>query len=286
MQENTDSLKSLLKAKASELGFDDLRIAKAEVVADLNSNALKVWLENSYNDEMRYLERNFDKRINPKILFPEAESVLVFSAGFYRKSKERRIALFAQGADYHDVLKDKLKILDEILKSKGFVQKICVDTAPILEKYFAAKAGLGWIGKNTLLITQKNGPFQFLGLILSSAKFEADSESKDHCGTCTKCLESCPTKALAPYLLNAKLCISNLTIERKNALTKEEEILCQDKIFGCDECLFACPFGAKASPAKIEEFKTTLELSENSTKEDALKFIASKRAQSRLRGLK
>ena len=275
-----DSIKQTLAERADELGFDSLRVARPDKVGEFESEFFLEWLRLGKCDQMEYLKRNVEKRLNPLALFEEVKSVIVLSAGFFRPSDERRVALFAQGADYHRVLKAKLLKLDEILKSFGGKQKLCVDTSPIMEKYYAVKSGIGWRGKNSLVITQKNGPWQFLSLILTSLELEPDAPAAERCGTCSKCIEACPSGALCkPYSVDARLCISNLTIERKTPLSDSEREIAKGKIFGCDECLRACPFGKGAPLAKMPEFRGKLEIPDGLPEGEIKNFIDSKRAQ-------
>lgn len=275
-----DSIKQTLAERADELGFDSLRVARPDKVGEFESEFFLEWLRLGKCDQMEYLKRNVEKRLNPLALFEEVKSVIVLSAGFFRPSDERRVALFAQGADYHRVLKAKLLKLDEILKSFGGKQKLCVDTSPIMEKYYAVKSGMGWRGKNSLVITEKNGPWQFLALILTSLELEPDAPAAERCGTCSKCIDACPSGALCkPYSVDARLCISNLTIERKTPLSDSEREIAKDKIFGCDECLRACPFGKRAPLAKMPEFRDTLDIPEGLPDGEIKNLIDSKRAQ-------
>lgn len=275
-----DSIKQILAKRAEELGFDSLRVARPDKVGEFESGFFLEWLRLGKCDQMEYLKRNVEKRLNPLELFGETKSIIVLSAGFFRPSKERRVALFAQGADYHRVLKSKLRSLDEILKTFGGRQKLCVDTSPIMEKYYAVKSGIGWRGKNSLVITEKNGPWQFLALILTSLEIEPDAPAAERCGTCSKCIEACTSGALCkPYSVDARLCISNLTIERKTPLSDSEREIAKGKIFGCDECLRACPFGKRAPLAKMPEFRDTLDIPEGLPDGEIKNLIDSKRAQ-------
>lgn len=279
-------IKSALKKRALELGFDDMRVAAACPVDAFNKEFFLNWIVEGKCDQMAYLKNNLDKRFDPAKLLEGAESIIILSAGFFRQSPERRVAIFAQGADYHPVLKSKLFELAKVLEAYGGKQKLCVDTVPVMEKYYAVKSGLGWRGKNSLIITQKNGPWQFLSLIITTLKIECDEPVKNRCGTCTRCIDACPTHALkreSPYFLDARLCISNLTIERKTPLNCAEKKLVKDKIFGCDECLRACPYSRFAKQAKMPEFRETLCLNDTVDTNQVLALIDSKRAQTSLR---
>jgi len=261
--------------KALALGFEGAGVCDASPIEEFASKRFEEWLRLGMADKMDYMARNPDKRFNPKLLFEKAESVLALAANFFRPCPETRIATYAQGADYHGVIKAKLQSLAAFMAEMGGEQKICVDTSPIAEKLLAQRAGLGWIGKNTLLIRRLNGPWSFIGLILTSLKLPPDAPfEKSLCGACDKCLKACPTAALTPNGLDARKCISNLSIER-SALSQEEKALLGDKLFGCDECLRACPFGKNAPRAQIEEFRTAFEpLPPSASREDLKKICA------------
>jgi len=253
------NLKEILTNKAISLGFDDLGVCKACEVDEETQKYFAIWLNEKCPDYMAYLKKNLDKRFNPALLLENAKSIIVLSANFYRKTTENRIALYAQSKDYHIVLKEKLQVLSALLEEEGGTQKICVDSAPIMEKYFAQKAGLGFIGKNTLLISKNAGAFNFLSIIITTLEIDSDSEIQDSCGKCNKCVQSCPTKALSEYSLNPNLCISALTIEKSTKLSDSEKKLVGEKIFGCDICLKVCPKSKYSSFAKIPEFQNSFE---------------------------
>lgn len=277
-----NDIKGELKAQAGRLGFDSMRVARAERVEESVAEIFRGWLRRGMADEMGYLSRNVEKRLDPGLLLEGARSALVFAAGFFRPSGERRVALFAQSEDYHAVLKRRLFRAAEPLERLGFRQKVCVDTAPLMEKYLAIKSGVGWLGKSSLVITRENGPWQFLGVILTTAEIEPDPPVKNRCGTCRRCVDACPTGALSalpPHVVDARICISNLTIERKGPLSKAEMEMAGGRIFGCDECLRACPYGRFAKTPKIGEFRSTLSLPENASPEECARLIASERAQ-------
>ena len=264
-----ESLKVKLKYKALELGFDDLRICSAEDFGEVESAKLQKWLDDGMFDKMQYLQRAKLAKISPQKFLDGAVSAVCVCASFWRESPERRVALYAQGKDYHDVIKPKLLELAEILESAGEKTRVSVDASPLWEKLLACRAGLGWIGKNTLLTRSENGSWNFIGVILTTAKLPFDSPIENRCGTCKQCIESCPTGAITANGIDARKCISNLTIERKE-ISDDEKKLVGEKIFGCDECLCACLFGKSASIAKIPEFRKSIILPENPSMQEIL----------------
>ena len=264
-----ESLKVKLKDKALELGFDDLRICSAEDFGEFESAKLQKWLDDGMFDKMQYLQRAKLSKISPQRFLDGAVSAVCVCASFWRESPERRIALYAQGKDYHDVIKPKLLELAKILELAGEKTRVSVDASPLWEKLLACRAGLGWIGKNTLLTRAENGSWNFIGVILTTAKLPFDFPIENKCGACQKCIESCPTGAITSNGIDARKCISNLTIERKE-ISDDEKKLIGEKIFGCDECLRACPFGKTAPVAKIPEFTKSIILSENPSMQEIL----------------
>ncbi len=264
---NFEDIKACIKDKAETLGFDALACTSLD---PFDSEKFRSWLELGFADRMTFLEKNLEKRLNPALLLEGAKTAVVVCANFFRNSVEERIALYAQGLDYHEVIKNKLKELSAILETFGGRQKICVDTAPIAEKLLAARAGLGAIGKNTLLIRKNNGAWSFLGVMLTTLELPldfADKASLPHCGACRKCIDACPTGALTQDMgLDARKCISNLSIERKrDSLSDAEKRLLGAQLFGCDKCLSACPFGKNANSAIMPEFSTTITLPPDAT---------------------
>ena len=255
-----ESLKVKLKDKALKLGFDDLRICSAEDFGAEESVRLNKWLADGMYDKMQYLQRAESVKISPQKFLKDAKSAICVCASFWRNSPEKRIALYAQGKDYHDVIKPKLLEIASIIESHGFQTRVSVDASPLWEKLLASRAGLGWIGKHTLLTRQENGAWNFIGVILTTARLPFDSPIENRCGVCRQCVDACPTSAITENGIDARLCISNLTIERKE-ISDDEKKLVGDKIFGCDECLRACPFGKNAPDANIDEFRNTIVLS-------------------------
>lgn len=258
-----DTLKVLshkIKAEACRLGFSACGIASANISA--NREHLSQWLDKGYQADMRYLENNFDKRCNPQLLVEDARSIICVALNYYPQKKlqngQLQFAYYAYGKDYHDVMKEKLKALFsyinmELLPVKG---RVFCDTAPVLERYWAQQSGIGWIGKNTLLIIPHAGSYFFLGELVIDAELAYDSPIPNRCGNCTRCLDACPTKALeSPYLLNANKCLSYLTIENKDKIKEEYAFKMGNYIYGCDRCQRSCPWNRFATPNTINELQ-------------------------------
>ncbi len=251
-----------LKTYAQAIGVDLIGIAPAE--ADPQGEArLREFIEQGKQGDMHYLE-DYKKRVTPQQLLPEAKSIIVIAINYYREvpptpPTEGRIARYAYGRDYHKVLKKILKQLNVFIKNLDpqCQTHLCVDSSPILEKAYAVKAGLGFIGKNTTLITKEFGSFVLLGEILTTLKLEYDQPTDGTCGTCTRCLDACPTRAItAPGQLDARRCISYLTIEHKGEIPQEFHKPMGNLILGCDICQEVCPYNkAFAKPLQLEAFK-------------------------------
>lgn len=212
---------------------------------------------------MTYLERNIDKRYDPRLWTENAKSVITVLFNYFPKqvdlkTKKYRIAKYAYGKDYHDIISSRLKFLLVFIKEKdrNVQGKIFVDTSPVMDKVWAKECGLGWIGKNTCLISKKYGSFSFIGGIMLNIELSYDKPSKNHCGTCVRCIKACPTGALvAPYMLDARKCISYLTIEHKGTLPDDLIGKFDNWIFGCDICQDICPWNKKSVPHKITELE-------------------------------
>ena len=238
-----------LKRKANNLGFLSCGISKA-VFLEEEATKLENWLNDGKHGKMKYMENHFDMRLDPRKLVPDAKSVISLSYNYFnenlQKDKEApKISKYAYGNDYHKVIKEKLKILfKELQKEFGDINgRVFIDSAPIMEKAWAAKSGLGWIGKNTNLISQKVGSFYFLAEIIVDLEFEYETPVTDHCGSCTACIDSCPTGALVkPYEIDASKCISYLTIELKDEIPSEFNGKMDNWAFGCDVCQDVCPW--------------------------------------------
>ncbi len=264
-------LKSDLLAFARELGFDSCRIATC--AAPAHTAEFRNWLREGAAGEMRYMERGEEKRRDPQKVLPGAKSIIVVALNYFQGPAVRRspafatlrsgrqtaatgkIARYAWGDDYHDVVAAKLDKIDKFLRDFGGQQKCYVDTGPILERDHAAQAGTGWHGKSTMLIDPRLGTWIFLGEILTTLELPADSPQRDRCGTCERCITACPTGAItAPHRLDARRCISYLTIELKGPIPLELLPFIGNRIFGCDDCLDACPWNRFAQASRETAF--------------------------------
>jgi len=250
----------IVKETALQLGFDACGIAKTEILIK-EAKHLEQWIKNGMHGKMNYMERYFDIRINPSLLLPNAKSVISLLFNYFPSQKQNsfspKISKYAYGKDYHDILKEKLSALYSALKGKigEFNARACVDSAPILEKVWAKKSGLGWIGKHSNLIVKQKGSYYFIAELITDIELEPDSEIKDYCGKCTRCIDACPTDAIIqPYVVDASKCISYLTIELKDELIPKEFIGKMDNwLFGCDVCMDVCPWNRFAMPHQHPE---------------------------------
>jgi epoxyqueuosine reductase len=254
-----ETLKRRIAAEAKALGFDAVRFAAADAVKGAG-DALDAFLAEGRQGDMAWLAGTAPRRKAPRALWPEANSVIVLGLNYGRpgdplailNDKSRAaISIYAQGADYHDVLKAKLKPLAaRVQELAGGKVKIFVDTAPVMEKPLAARAGLGWQGKHTNLVSREFGSWLFIGSIFTTAEIAPDAPEEDHCGGCRRCLDVCPTGAFtAPYQIDARACISYLTIEHKGHIAPRFRAAMGNRIFGCDDCLAVCPWNKFASSA-------------------------------------
>lgn len=263
------SMTSMIKAEAERLGFSACGIAKAEPVEAKVADKYRKWIDEGKNADMAYLQNNLEKRLNPLLLMPEAKSIISLALNYYPERKlgddQYQFAYYAYGQDYHDVIKSKLFQLSSCIQEiagTSVVTKPCVDTVPMLDRYWAWKAGLGWIGKNTNLIIPHSGSFFFLAELIVDIEFEYDAPMPSHCGTCTRCIDACPTHALeTPYTINANRCLSYLTIEHRGDIdqniTHDSELTTLPYVYGCDRCQLACPHNRFAQPTHIKEFTPT-----------------------------
>ena len=259
------ALAETLKQRALAEGFDGVRIASAGAIP-LAAGRLRHFIGHGYHGDMAWLAETEERRGNPKILWPEARSAIMLALSYgpdedpLPRLAQRRtgvISVYALGRDYHDVMKGKLKRLAQWLAHAASADvKVFVDTAPLMEKPLAEAAGLGWQGRHSNLVSRELGSWFFLGVILTTADLPADEPEADHCGTCRACLDICPTKAFpAPYQLDARRCISYLTIEHKGHIAREFRQAMGNRIYGCDDCLAVCPwnkFAKAASEAKLK----------------------------------
>lgn len=254
-----------IKEKALEIGFHKVGVARAESLKS-EGERLREWLDLGFQGEMRWLEREPEKRSDPRLLFPGASSVIVLALNYYTAHEHEsdpakgKISRYAWGDDYHDVVKEKLWelyawIKREIPQAEG---KVCVDTAPIMDKAWAVRAGLGWLGKHSNLITKEYGSWVFIGEILLNLELVYETEPvEDHCGTCTRCLDACPTEAIrAPFLVDSNRCLSYATIElRSPKLPSEITENLEGWLYGCDICQDVCPWNRFEQPTEEKRFE-------------------------------
>lgn len=270
---STKEYTAFIKAEAKRLGFLSCGISKAGFLED-EAPRLESWLMNNSHGQMSYMANNFDKRLDPTLLVEGSKSVVSLLLNYYPENHQRddtfKISKYAYGEDYHFVIKDKLKeLLFSIQSNIGEVSgRAFTDSAPVLDKAWAAKSGLGWIGKNSNLLTQKVGSFYFIAELIIDLELEYDSAVTDHCGSCTACIDACPTQAIeSPYIVNGSKCISYFTIELKEAIPQEVKGKFEDWIFGCDICQDVCPWNRFSKPHNEPLFNTKPELL-NFTKKD------------------
>lgn len=250
----------LIKEKAKELGFMHCGISKAGFLEE-DAPRLEKWLKSGFHGEMGYMEKHFDKRLDPTKLVPGAKSVVSLTYNYFPEQQQRedsfKISKYAYGKDYHFIIKDKLKdffqwIHQEIGEIDG---RVFVDSAPVLERAWAAKSGIGWIGKNANLLTKQVGSFYFLSELIIDLELTPDGPTTDHCGKCTACIDACPTQAIeSERVINGSKCISYATIELKNQIPSSFENHMEDWMFGCDICQDVCPWNRFSKPHQQPEF--------------------------------
>lgn len=257
----TKNYTKIIKQKAEKFGFQSCGISKAEFLEE-EAPRLEAWLNKGYHGEMKYMENHFDKRLNPTLLVDGAKSVISLSYNYFPKVKideinNFKISKYAYGEDYHEVIKDILKeMVAELQEEIGeFGFRVFVDSAPVLEKAWARKSGLGWVGKNANLITKKHGSFYFLAEIICDLELEYDLAVTDHCGSCRACIDACPTQAIvSDRIVDGSKCISYATIELKNEIPDYFNGKMDDWMFGCDVCQDVCPWNRFSAPTLQEKF--------------------------------
>jgi epoxyqueuosine reductase len=256
----------MIKTEALRIGFLSCGIAKADFLEDEASN-LDNWLKNNYHGEMKYMENHFDKRLDPRLLVDDAKSVISLSYNYYPSLLQRndsyKIAKYAYGQDYHHVIKSKLKELSIFIQDNiGDVQgRAFVDSAPIMERSWATKSGIGWKGKNSLVLQKQQGSFFFLSELVIDLELDYDLPITDHCGTCTKCIDACPTNAILPNnTVDGSKCISYFTIELKDNIPNEFKNQFDNWVFGCDICQDVCPWNRFSKPHNEPLFTPKSEL--------------------------
>ena len=247
---NRSNLTHLIKQRAEELGFSGLAIAKAEFMTEEAKN-LEKWLNMGNHGTMQYMENHFDKRVDPTKLVPGAKSVISLIYNYFNPETQHdkqapKLSMYAYGKDYHKVVKKRALELFNFIKEKneGASGRVFVDSAPVLERDWAKRSGLGWIGKHSLLISLQKGSYFFLAEIICDIPLDYDQPIRDHCGTCTRCIEACPTDAISKegYILDSTRCISYLTIEHKSEIPDEFKGKMENYMFGCDICQVVCPW--------------------------------------------
>ena len=255
-----------IKAEAKRLGFLSCGVSKSDFL-DEEAPRLEKWLNNNMHGEMGYMENHFDKRLDPRLLVDGAKSVISLLLNYFpdetQVADSYKISKYAYGQDYHHIIKSKLKQLQEFITEEiGEVNgRAFVDSAPVLDKAWAAKSGLGWIGKNSNLLTQQVGSFYFIAELIVDIELEYDYKVTDHCGTCTACLDACPTQAIVePYVVDGSKCISYFTIELKNELPIDVKGSFDDWMFGCDVCQDVCPWNRFSKPHNEPLFNANPEL--------------------------
>lgn len=261
----------LIKQKAVELGFEDCGISKAEFLPE-DAQRLKEWLSKGMHGEMQYMENHFEKRVDPEKLVEGAKSVISVILNYYPEETQKDseapvLSKYAYGKDYHFVVRGKLKQLYNFINEKiaPISGRYFVDSAPVLDRAWAKKAGLGWIGKNSMLISPKHGSFVFIGHVIIDLELEYNTtEINDFCGDCSRCIRACPTGAIVtPKVIDSRKCISYLTIEyRGEEIPGEFQDKFQNRVFGCDICQDVCPWNRKAEPTSVDEFSPSFSLLE------------------------
>lgn len=260
-----EKLKQLLKEDAARLGFSDMRITDAKADQSLKAN-LKDFIAKEYHGTMAWLPETLERRASPDQLWPDVKSIIVLTMNYgpeidpllNLKTKDKaNISVYARNRDYHDIIKGRLKeIAGRFASKSGEDVKVFVDTAPVMEKPIAQQAGIGWQGKHTNLVSRTQGSWFFLASIFTTADLDKDTPEIDHCGSCSACLNACPTDAFpAPYQIDARKCISYLSIEHKGPIDRKLRSMMGNRIYGCDDCLAACPwnkFAQNASEMKLQ----------------------------------
>ena len=254
------------------MGFLSCGISKAEFLEE-EAPRFEKWLNEQKHGQMAYMENHYDKRLDPRLLVPGAKSVVSLLLNYYTDEHQvegaPKISKYAYGTDYHFVIKEKLKQLFQILQEEiGEINgRVFVDSAPVMDKAWAGRSGLGWMGKNTNLINKKVGSFFFIAEMILDLKLDYDTPVTDHCGTCTACIDACPTEALTPYNIDASRCISYLTIELKDQIPSEFQNKMDDWSFGCDICQDVCPWNRFSKPHSEPLFEPRSELLEFTKKD-------------------
>lgn len=271
---NKFEITQLIRNKAFELGFDLVGFSKADYLK-VEGEKLRLWLNRGFSASMSWIAKTFDKRVNPNLILPEAKSIISLGLNYYQKLKSKnksnsgKISVYAWGKDYHKVIEKKFKQLDKFIKQifPESKNKYYVDYGPTLDKAWAVRGGLGWMGKHTNVINPYIGSWFFIGTVITTIEFEYDEPISDMCGSCRICIDACPTNAIVDeYLLDANLCISYQTIENKNDIPTHFKGKLEGYIFGCDICQEVCPWNIKLQ----------IETSEDEFASNTIEFISKK----------
>ncbi|NNF21469.1 MAG: tRNA epoxyqueuosine(34) reductase QueG [Saprospiraceae bacterium] len=262
MEDSIKHKSQWIKQQALSMGFEAVGFTQAMHLKE-EELRLKKWLEKGYHGKMGYMENHFEKRVDPRLLMEGCKSVICFMYNYYTSETQdesvAQISIYAHGRDYHKVIKKKLKELAKSIEAEfeNFKYRSFVDSAPLLERDWAKRSGLGWIGKNTLLISPQKGSYFFLAEMLVDFELEYDEPIKDYCGTCTRCIDACPTDAILDegYVMDGSKCISYLTIELKEDIPEEFKGKMENYIFGCDICQDVCPWNRFSKEHNEEEFR-------------------------------
>ncbi|MBW7676768.1 tRNA epoxyqueuosine(34) reductase QueG [Chryseobacterium chendengshani] len=262
MNSTAEKYSQLIKAKAKSFGFQDCGISKADFLEE-DAHHLESWLNNNYHGEMKYMENHFDKRLDPRLLVEGSKSVISLSYNYFPEEKisaldNFKISKYAYAEDYHEVIKDILRelVLELHQEIGDFAFRVFVDSAPVMERSWAKKSGIGWVGKNSNLITKQSGSFYFLAEIICDLDLIPDHAARDHCGSCTKCIDACPTDAIvSDKIVDGSKCISYATIELKDQIPDYFKDKMEDWMFGCDICQDVCPWNRFSSPNLQTKFK-------------------------------
>lgn len=265
---------ALIKAKAKKFGFQNCGISKAGFLEE-DARPFENWLKNNYHGQMQYMENYFDKRLDPTLLVEGSKSVISLSYNYFPEEKISdfgtfKISKYAYGQDYHEIIKAILEEMVAELKEEigDFHCRVFTDSAPVLERSWARKSGIGWVGKNANLITKQSGSFYFLAEIICDLDLTEDKLTTDHCGTCRKCIDACPTEAIvSDKIIDGSKCISYATIELKNEIPESFKNKMEDWMFGCDICQDVCPWNRFSVPHHQEKFKPNHHL-KSYTKQD------------------
>lgn len=262
MNAGAEKYSQLIKSKAKSFGFQNCGISKADFLEE-EAPRLEKWLKNNYNGEMKYMENHFDKRLDPRLLVEGSKSVISLSYNYFPEEKisileNYKISKYAYAEDYHEVIKEILREmvveLQEEIGEFGF--RVFVDSAPVLERAWAKKSGIGWVGKNANLITKQSGSFYFLAEIICDLELIPDHATTDHCGSCRKCIDACPTDAIvSEKIIDGSRCISYATIELKDEIPAHFKDKMEDWMFGCDICQDVCPWNRFSAPNKQSRFQ-------------------------------